>query len=139
MTPVLIYGCKEAFELQSGIYAMSLFFIFLRNYKCTDVPQVVGHRMDTKLLHKGRNLILETGHSHPQRTTQSSPLRRQTVGSASQPAAASPPGPGDPTCCLWDLRCWPLLPCCLWHFPLLHSNCNCTVVIRQRLAVYVKT
>lgn len=37
--------------------------------------------------------MLETGHSHTQGTTQSSPACRQTVGSASQPTAAATPGP----------------------------------------------
>lgn len=37
--------------------------------------------------------MLETGHSHTQRATRSSPAHRQTVGSASEPTAAAEPGP----------------------------------------------
>lgn len=44
-----------------------------------------------------------------------------------------------PSATWWDVRASaPLVLCCLCHPPLLHANYGCKVVIRWRLAVYLK-
>ena len=105
MMSVLIYRCKEMFGNKKVSYPVVytlcisfFFFFFKKTVKYTHVKPGCGtwngHKIvSCKLLQKGRNLMLETGHSHTQGATRSSPARRQTVGSASEPTAAATPGP----------------------------------------------
>lgn len=81
------------------VYILCISFFFLKKtVKYTHVKPGCGtwngHKIvSCKLLQKRRNLMLETGHSHTQGATRSSPAHRQTVGSASEPTAAAAPGP----------------------------------------------